>query len=122
MKNKLKFKTLARQTGSFKAEGNDLMLYGVIGDYFDELSAQKIVNHIKSMSGHIVVSINSPGGDVFDGIAIMNALKDYSKSGKGKIKVVVYWLESNNPIEFWNIYSTSIAIAIQRCNGGNVSG
>ena len=89
MKNKLKFKTLARQTGSFKAEGNDLMLYGVIGDYFDELNAQKIVNHIKSMSGHIVVSINSPGGDVFDGIAIMNALKDYSKSGKGKIKVVV---------------------------------
>lgn len=83
--SKQRFKTLARQSGTFKAQGNEIMLYGAIGDYFDELTAQKIVNQIKNMSGDITVRVNSPGGDVFDGIAIMNALKAHS----GKVTVVV---------------------------------
>jgi len=89
MKNKLKLKAVARQTGSFRAQGNELMLYGIIGDYWDGLNSEQIVRHIKSMKGDITVKINSPGGDVFDGIAIMNALKDHSKEGKGKVSVIV---------------------------------
>lgn len=85
MKNKLKLKAAARQTGSFRAEGNEIMLYGVIGSYWEELDAQKIVKHIKGLKGDVTVKINSPGGDVFDGIAIMNALKAHD----GKVIIVV---------------------------------
>jgi len=89
LQNKTRLKTIARQAGTFKAQGNEIMLYGVIGSYWEDLDAQKIVKAIKEMKGDITVKVNSPGGDVFDGIAIMNALKDHSKDGKGKITIVV---------------------------------
>lgn len=86
--NKTKIKTLARQTGTFKAEGQCLLMYGCIGDWFDELEGKRVVEKIRSMTGDITVKLNSPGGDVFDGIAIMNALKDHSKN-KGRVTVSV---------------------------------
>lgn len=89
LQNKTRLKTIARQTGTFKAQGNEIMLYGVIGDYWDDLDGQKIVKAIKELKGDITVRLNSPGGDVFDGIAIMNALKDHSKDGKGKVTIIV---------------------------------
>lgn len=89
LQNKTRLKTIARQSGTFKAQGNEIMLYGVIGSYWEDLDAQKIVKTIKEMTGDITVKINSPGGDVFDGIAIMNALKEHSKDGKGKVSIVV---------------------------------
>lgn len=89
LQNKTRLKTIARQAGTFKAQGNEIMLYGVIGSYWEDLDAQKIVKAIKDMKGDITVKVNSPGGDVFDGIAIMNALKDHSKDGKGKVTIIV---------------------------------
>lgn len=88
MKNKLRLKALARQKSEVKAQGNELMLYGAIGSYFDELDGKKVIEQIKSMKGDITVKVNSPGGDVFDGIAIMNALKEHGKE-KGKVTVIV---------------------------------
>ncbi len=88
MNNKLRLKTLARQKSEIKAQGNELMLYGAIGSYYDELDGKRIVEQIGAMTGDITVRVNSPGGDVFDGIAIMNALKKHGEE-KGKVTVVV---------------------------------
>ncbi len=88
MNNRLKLKSLSRQKSEAKAQGNELMLYGAIGSYFDEIDGKRIVEQINAMTGDITVRVNSPGGDVFDGIAIMNALKTHGEK-KGKVTVIV---------------------------------
>lgn len=88
MNNRLKIKSLARQKSEVKAQGNELMLYGAIGSYFDEIDGKRTVEQISAMTGDITVRVNSPGGDVFDGIAIMNALKAHGEK-KGKVTVIV---------------------------------
>ncbi|MTI13012.1 head maturation protease, ClpP-related [Sansalvadorimonas verongulae] len=53
----------------------ELLIYDVIGDW-QGLSAKELVNDLKAISAEdITVRINSPGGSVFDGIAIYNALR-----------------------------------------------
>lgn len=79
----------AKANGGTRANGNGngngrtetLYLYDVIGgggffDDGDDLSANTIVQWLGSLSGvsQLDVRINSPGGDVFDGFAIYNAL------------------------------------------------
>lgn len=64
---------------------NEILIYGAIGDWFEELDAKSILDKIKSMKGDITVRLNSPGGDAFDGIAIMNALKNH----EGKIAIEI---------------------------------
>lgn len=59
---------------------NHLYLYGEIGSWWDENEARQVIDKIKSMEGDITVHVNSEGGNVFDGMAIMNALKQH----KGK--------------------------------------
>lgn len=49
------------------------------------VSAQMLVDQLAGITGDIEVHLNSPGGDVFDGIAIMNALKQHA----GQITVMV---------------------------------
>ncbi len=88
MNNRLKLKSLVRQKSEVRAQGNELMLYGAIGSYFDEIDGKRTVEQINAMTGDITVRVNSPGGDVFDGIAIMNALKAHSEK-KGKVTVIV---------------------------------
>lgn len=57
----------------------EIMIYDVIGSYWMETDAQSIANQIKDLdTDEIVVRLNSPGGDAFDGIAIMNALRAHS--------------------------------------------
>lgn len=43
------------------------------------MTARQFVNELKALGDitHINLHINSPGGDVFDGIAIFNALKHH---------------------------------------------
>ncbi len=53
----------------------ELLIYDVIGDW-QGLSAKELVNELKAVdTDELVVRINSPGGSVFDGIAIYNALR-----------------------------------------------
>ncbi|WP_067586760.1 head maturation protease, ClpP-related [Endozoicomonas ascidiicola] len=53
----------------------ELLIYDVIGDWAG-LSARQLVNDLKDIdTNEITVRINSPGGSVFDGIAIYNALR-----------------------------------------------
>ena len=55
----------------------ELLIYDVIGDWAG-VSARQLVNDLKELdNSEITVRINSPGGSVFDGIAIYNALRHH---------------------------------------------
>lgn len=58
----------------------EITIYGIIGDSWweDSVSASDIDNALKTISGDIVINLNSPGGDAFDGIAIYNRLKKHN--------------------------------------------
>lgn len=73
-----------------RSDPDTLYLYGVIGDFGEEgdITAIKVVNELKTFSGDINVRINSGGGNVVEGVAIYNALKEYSAT-KGKVTVVI---------------------------------
>lgn len=63
-----------------RAEGNVIRILDVIGfDYYDGgITAKTILEQLDEMDGKDVrVIINSPGGDMFEGIAIHNALRNY---------------------------------------------
>ncbi|WP_421722447.1 ClpP-like prohead protease/major capsid protein fusion protein [Alloalcanivorax xenomutans] len=63
-------------TNRINAQG-ELLLYGVIGDWFDGLDAATIVSELESMSGEnapLPVRIHSEGGYITEGLAIYNAL------------------------------------------------
>ena len=49
------------------------------------ISAQMLVDQLALLKGDLEVHLNSPGGDVFDGIAIMNALKQHD----GQVTIMV---------------------------------
>ncbi|WP_340014658.1 head maturation protease, ClpP-related [Paenibacillus sp. FSL K6-1318] len=76
-----KFETVRNEA----ANSTELTIYGIIGDSWweDSVSAADIDNALKSISGDIVINLNSPGGDAFDGIAIYNRLKKHS----GKVTI-----------------------------------
>lgn len=70
----------------------EIVLYAGIGQDFwgdgSMISAKQFSDELKKIDSsvnEIVVRINSPGGDVFDGIAIYNRLKQH----KAKITVIV---------------------------------
>lgn len=54
----------------------DLWIYSEIGYW--GVTAEGLVSELAALNvAEITVHLNSPGGDVFDGIAIMNALRDH---------------------------------------------
>lgn len=56
-----------------------LHLYGVVGGWWGEIDATTLVPAIRDLDvDDLAVYINSPGGDVYDGIAIRNALRNHS--------------------------------------------
>ncbi|MFD4932340.1 head maturation protease, ClpP-related, partial [Peribacillus butanolivorans] len=67
-------------------EPAEILIYDYIGDYWYGVTAADFVRDLAALdSDEITVRINSPGGDVFDGIAILNALRGH----KAKITTVV---------------------------------
>ncbi|WP_180191334.1 head maturation protease, ClpP-related [Acinetobacter sp. YH01006] len=68
---------------------NTIGIYDPIGyDYWDDsgVTAKRISTALRSLDGaDVVVNINSPGGDVFEGLAIYNLLREY----KGHVTVRV---------------------------------
>lgn len=86
-----KYNKFANVEHDFKAEASgdstEITIYGDIGESWwgDSTSAKDIKEALKNVdSDSITIRLNSPGGDVFDGIAIYNQLKDH------KAKVTVY--------------------------------
>lgn len=76
--------TVAHQFKAEAAESTDLIeltIYGDIGESWwgDSTSARDVEESLKGATANqITVRLNSPGGDVFDGIAIYNQLKNHS--------------------------------------------
>ncbi|MEN3133086.1 head maturation protease, ClpP-related [Bacillus albus] len=75
---------LAHVQHAFKAEAKadslDITIYGDIGEswWSDSTSAVDIERTLKATSANVInINLNSPGGDVFDGIAIYNQLKNH---------------------------------------------
>lgn len=66
----------------------EITIYGVIGDswWSDSFSANDIDKALNEAGDNeVIINLNSPGGDAFDGIAIYNRLKRH----KGKVTVIV---------------------------------
>ncbi|PNK88841.1 ATP-dependent Clp protease proteolytic subunit 1 [Serratia odorifera] len=83
---------LDRWNGGLKAaatDDNTISVFDVIGqDYWGEgVTAKRIAGALRSMNGaDVTVNINSPGGDMFEGLAIYNLLREYQ--GKVTVKVL----------------------------------
>lgn len=87
---------LASWNPSIKAavaeQSNSITMYGVIGDSYDSYYGQgvtlsRIDAALRSIGDNEVdVYINSPGGDMFEGIAIYNRLREHPK--KVTVKVI----------------------------------
>ncbi|ALX93343.1 peptidase S14 [Serratia fonticola] len=83
---------LERWNGGIKAsttDDNSISIFDVIGqDYWGEgVSAKRIAGALRSMNGaDVTVNINSPGGDMFEGLAIYNLLREHP--GKVTVKVL----------------------------------
>lgn len=78
---------LNRGKGQFRADagenGNTILLYDVIVSSDDDAawlggcSAENVMRALMGMTGRVQMHINSPGGDVFAGIAIAQAIRSY---------------------------------------------
>ena len=69
---------------------NEILMYGTIGEDFWEpensITAKSIMDQLADMTGDVTVRISSGGGDVYAGIDIMNAMKNYDG---GEVTVIV---------------------------------
>ncbi|CBA30102.1 head maturation protease, ClpP-related [Cronobacter turicensis] len=83
---------MERWNGSIRAArdgDNCISIFDVIGaDYWGEgVTASRIAGALRSLNGaDVTVNINSPGGDMFEGLAIYNLLREYD--GKVTVKVL----------------------------------
>ena len=83
---------MERWNGGIKAAAsteNTITIFDVIGaDFWGEgVTANRISGALYSLDGEdVTVNINSPGGDMFEGLAIYNLLREYS--GKVTVKVL----------------------------------
>jgi ATP-dependent protease ClpP protease subunit len=72
-----------------KSDANSISVFDVIGAdwYGDGVTASRIAAALRSIGGaDVTVNINSPGGDMFEGLAIYNLLREYE--GKVTVKVL----------------------------------
>ena len=68
-------------------DGVELLLDGIVGDYWEEMDSRSIAAFLAKHGGKPVhVRMNSPGGLVFDGIAIYSALLAHDGPVTGTIE------------------------------------
>ena len=79
-----------KAAGDLADEDRSTSVYDVIGyDYWtgDGVTARRVAASLRSMGpGPVTVNINSPGGDMFEGLAIYNLLREHQ--GEVTIKVL----------------------------------
>ncbi|EIC82088.1 head maturation protease, ClpP-related [Serratia sp. M24T3] len=91
-KRDLPSSAMERWNGGIKAakpDDNSISIFSVIGaDYWGEgVTASQISSTLRGLAGaDVTVNINSPGGDMFEGLAIYNLLREYD--GKVTVKVL----------------------------------
>lgn len=61
---------------------NELLMYGTVGW---EITAAEVIGKLGEINGDVTVRVNSYGGDSFEGVAVMNALRHHD----GQVTVVV---------------------------------
>lgn len=64
---------------------NEIVIEGVIGGYWADTGSAELRRQLAGMSGDLAVYINSIGGDVFEGLSMLNQLRRH----QGNITVVV---------------------------------
>jgi ATP-dependent protease ClpP protease subunit len=69
--------TLTAAMEPMRAEGTTLYLYDAIGGW-DGTKAIDVAQALASMAGPVDLHINSPGGVIFEGAAIYNAIRAYT--------------------------------------------
>lgn len=75
------------------AGGAEVMIYDEIGLW--GITAKDFIESVKTLNANaLTVRVNSPGGSVFDGIAIYNFLKNLSASGTSVSVIVDGWAAS----------------------------
>lgn len=83
------------QAADSKDEDRTISVYDVIGyDYWtgEGVTAKRIAAALRGMgAGPVTVNVNSPGGDMFEGLAIYNLLREH----KGEITVKVLGLAAS---------------------------
>jgi len=62
-----------------------MRLYGIVGDELDGFTDEDVADALSVMDGSIRVRMNTPGGAVFQGIAIHNALRSH----EGEVEVII---------------------------------
>jgi ATP-dependent Clp endopeptidase proteolytic subunit ClpP len=68
----------------------EILIYDVIGSF--DLTAKNVIEQLNDANGEdILVRINSVGGDVFEGMAMYNALKKY----EGNVKIEIEGLSAS---------------------------
>lgn len=61
---------------SATGSAGEVLIYDTIGGFWSEMDAKSFAENIAGLDvDELTVRVNSPGGDAFDGVAIMNALK-----------------------------------------------
>lgn len=89
------------QFWSFAQGGPDRELYildeisGQESWFSDAVTPKRFMRDLNSTSGDLTVWIDSPGGDAFAGAAIYEALRSYSTSGKGRVRVNIAGLAAS---------------------------
>lgn len=67
----------------------EILIYGVIGDWWESLDASTFAKDLQNLDvENITLRINSPGGSIFDGFAMYNALKDHKATITVKIEAL----------------------------------
>lgn len=81
----------------------EILLYGVLGDEFDKLDAKTVAPLIRAATGPLTLRINSPGGYVMEGLAIIAAVRDY----RGKVTAYIDGLAAS--------MASAVAAACDEC-------
>ena len=78
---------------SDSADVGEMRIYGVIGDYWDDNTADDFVRAFKALErtcSRINIHINSPGGSVHDGLPICNMIKASKKEVHTYVDGIAY--------------------------------
>ena len=71
-----------------KADVTDILIYDIIGqDFWGEgVTAKSLVNELDGLKTNLKVYLNTPGGDIHEGKAIINAFNRYKEKNKTRLK------------------------------------
>lgn len=75
-----KFAAEAAGIRALEKGDNVITMFDIIGEDFwsgGGVTAKKVAQQLKAIGGPVEVQINSPGGDVFEGFAIYNVLREH---------------------------------------------